>query len=82
MQFQISDLSSDQYYLYLIRKTIVKKDIPSWNKVKNLEAGPLAKSRWLTMACRLCRLFISDKSERNLSPDEEEYLKLTEEACC
>ena len=71
----VSDLSSDQHYAYLMWKTICNKDIVSWNIVKNLQVGPLAKSRWLTMALRLCRLFISDRDSRDLDIEEEQKLE-------
>ena len=71
----VTDLSSDQHYAYLLWRAICNKDFDAWNIVKNLQVGPLAKSRWLTMALRLCRLYISDRSSRDLSLDEESKLE-------
>ena len=71
----IADLSADQKYMYLAWSAVVTGDGTMWQKVINLSVGPLAKSRWLTTACRLLRLWLADKDSRDLSEDEEKNLE-------
>ena len=54
---EIRDLSTDQKYLYRILQ-IIKTGIipPDFGK---FTIGPLNHARWLTLANRVCRLFIS-----------------------
>ena len=59
----VSDLSADQKYLYRILQVITTGKIP-----KNFEKytiGPMNHARWLTLANRACRLYIS---QTKLSP--------------
>ena len=53
----ISDLSTDKYYSYLIVNAIRSGVIP--NRLACLEIGPVSHSRWLTTACRFCRIWVS-----------------------
>ena len=49
-------LSKDQEYLYTICTVIATKTIP--DGFQNRKCGPLNHARWVTMACRICRLYI------------------------
>ena len=54
----IKDLSRDQRYLYEIVKSIrsgTLSDIAKKHKI-----GPVNHSRWLTLASRICRLYVSN----------------------
>ena len=53
----VQDLSTDQAYAYKIRPAI-KNGVVS-DMLANLQIGPVNHSRWLTTACRLCRLWVS-----------------------
>ena len=60
-----SDLSTDQKYLFLSVSSIRQGKIVK--NLKHLKAGPLSHARWLTLACRLCRLtFPSTNLKGNL----------------
>ena len=54
---EIRDLSTDQKYLYRILKIIKTGIIPP--DFEKFTIGPLNHARWLTLANRVCRLFIS-----------------------
>ena len=56
----INDLSTDQSYAYRIVAAIRSGVIP--RNLELLEIGPVCHSRWLTTACRLCRLWMSKHS--------------------
>ena len=73
------DLSNDQKYAYLIYRVIVTGSVKSWERVINLNIGPMSKCRWLTTATRFLRLWISDKESRSLDEEEEANLKLVVE---
>ena len=53
----ISDLSTDQFYAYLMIKAIRSGVLPA--RLANLEIGPVSHARWLTTALRFCRIWIS-----------------------
>ena len=53
----VEDLSTDQKYMYKITKMIITGEL-DYDVMKQV-IGPLNHSRWLTTACRLCRLWIS-----------------------
>ena len=54
---EIQDLSTDQKYLYRILQIIKTGTIPP--NFEKFNIGPLNHARWLTLANRICRLFIS-----------------------
>ena len=54
---EIRDLSTDQKYLYRILQVIRTGKIPPDFEKYNI--GPLNHARWLTLANRICRLYIS-----------------------
>ena len=54
---EIQDLSTDQKYLYKILQVIKTGIIPPNFDKYNM--GPLNHARWLTLANRICRLYIS-----------------------
>ena len=54
---EVGDLSTDQKYLYRILKIIKTGNIPP--DFQKFNIGPLNHSRWLTLANRICRLYIS-----------------------
>ena len=54
---EIRDLSTDQKYLYRILQVIRTGIIPPNFEKYNM--GPLNHARWLTLANRICRLYIS-----------------------
>lgn len=61
----VNDLSTDQYYAYKICKCIISGSVDS--NLQYLEVGPINLSRWLTLACRILRYFVSIKNpSRNL----------------
>ena len=51
----IDDLSTDQYYAYQICTAVISGKVDE--DLALLECGPLNHSRWLTLGCRLLRLF-------------------------
>jgi hypothetical protein len=53
----VSDLSADQKYLYKILQVITTGKIP--NNFEKYTIGPMNHARWLTLANRACRLYIS-----------------------
>ena len=53
----INDLSTDQFYAYLITTAVKTGVVPE--RLANLEIGPVSHSRWLTTANRYCRIWIS-----------------------
>ena len=75
----LEDLSTDQKYAYLIYRVIVTGSVESWERVINLNIGPMSKCRWLTTATRFLRLWISDEESRNLDEEEEAKLKIVVE---
>ena len=56
----VHDLSTDQYYAYKICKGIISGSVDS--NLQYLEVGPINLSRWLTLACRILRYFVSIKN--------------------
>ena len=67
----INDLSTDQYYAYKITGAIRAGVVST--TLANLQIGPINHSRWLTMANRTCRLYIS---KHCLSKKNSQNLKL------
>ena len=59
----LSDLSRDQQYLFNIIRGIREGSVSS--NLGKIKPGPLNHSRWLTLANRVCRLYISEQE-----PDE------------
>ncbi|ESO12359.1 hypothetical protein HELRODRAFT_158868 [Helobdella robusta] len=57
-QSLIDDLSTDQYYGYMIVNAIRSGVVP--DRLANLQIGPVCHSRWLTTALRCCRLWVSN----------------------
>ena len=53
----IDDLSTDQYYGYRMCWAIITGEVDE--DLSHLEIGPLNHSRWLTLACRVLRFYIS-----------------------
>ena len=53
----INDLSTDQHYAYRICKMIATGEVDE--DLLNMKVGIVCHSRWLTTACRFCRLYIS-----------------------
>ena len=53
----IADLSTDQYYAYMMTKSVKTGVLPV--RLSMLEIGPMNHSRWLTTACRFLRLWVS-----------------------
>ena len=56
-EIDVKDLSCDQAYLYKIIKPIQSGVIDK--TLVREKPGPGSRARWLTTACRVCRLFIS-----------------------
>lgn len=56
-QHVIDDLSDDQQYLYRIICAIQSGSVDE--NLANLKPGPICHSRWLTLANRVCRLYVS-----------------------
>lgn len=53
----VDDLSSDQYYSYRICWAVILGDVDA--DLALLEVGGLCHSRWLTLACRILRFYVS-----------------------
>ena len=51
------DLSKDQLYLKRICQAVMSGDVPE--DLANMEPGPLSHARWLTLANRITRKFVS-----------------------
>ena len=61
----LHDLSNDQQYLYTIILSIREGNVS--DRIARQKPGPLSHSRWLTLANRVCRLYVSTPSpDRNL----------------
>ena len=61
----MDELSSDQLYLYKIIRFIATKE--EYNDIGLYSCGQLHNARWLTLANRICRLYISTEDpEENL----------------
>ena len=61
----IDKLSTDQYYAYRICWSVITGEVDE--DLALLEVGPLNHSRWLTLACRILRYYVSvSKPSRNL----------------
>ena len=61
----LHDLSNDQHYLYCITNAIRFGSVS--DNLANKKIGPLNHSRWLTLASRICRLYVScKKTSKNL----------------
>lgn len=56
----IVDLSSDQYYAYRICRSVISGEVTQ--DLSLLEIGPVVHSRWLTLACRILRFYVSKES--------------------
>ena len=52
-----NDLSTDQNYAYRIAIAIINGSIN--DDLRLLEVGPVVHSRWLTLACRILRFYVS-----------------------
>ena len=52
----LEELSTDQYYGYRICWAVICGEVDE--DLKLLEIGPIVHSRWLTLACRILRLYI------------------------
>ena len=61
----VEDLSTDQKYFYKIVKMVLSGDLD--HDVLKQVVGPVNHSRWLTTACRLCRLWVSKHTLRKNS---------------
>ena len=51
----LEDLSTDQYYGYKIWSSVICGDVDDDLRLHDI--GPLVHSRWLTLACRILRLY-------------------------
>ncbi|ESO05304.1 hypothetical protein HELRODRAFT_171671 [Helobdella robusta] len=60
----IDDLSTDQYYGYMIVNAIRSGVVP--DRLANLQIGPVCHSRWLTTALRCCRLWVSNHGLKDM----------------
>ena len=56
----IKDLSKDQAYLHRMCQAVMQGEVPS--DLANQEPGPLSNARWVTLANRLLRKYISTRS--------------------
>lgn len=54
------DLSTDQQYLWRIVQAVADGDCPQ--TLADLEVGPLNHARFLTLACRILRLYVGTAS--------------------
>lgn len=54
------DLSSDQRYIYRMMKAV--RDGKVLKELAVSKPGPVCHSRWLTLACRVLRLYVSEHS--------------------
>ncbi|ESO04063.1 hypothetical protein HELRODRAFT_173137 [Helobdella robusta] len=63
-QSLIDDLSTDQYYGYMIVNAIRSSVVP--DRLANLQIGPVCHSRWLTTALRCCRLWVSNHGLKDM----------------
>lgn len=65
-------LSNDQMYLYRIVNALISGDFPE--SLANLKIGCLNKSRWITTASRICRVFASTKKPSKTLQDLTSYV--------
>ena len=72
----IDDLSTDQYYAYRICSCVMLGTED--DDLAKLECGPLCHSRWLTLACRILRYYISHKSTSKNLKDLAKFCILVE----
>ena len=56
-ELDVKELSSDQAYLYKIMIAIQSGVIDK--TLLQEKPGPMSHARWLTTACRICRLYVS-----------------------
>ena len=56
-QQMLNDLSRDQYYSYRICTAVMTGLVE--NDLQYLEIAPIVHSRWLTLGCRILRLYVS-----------------------
>ncbi|KAE8739810.1 hypothetical protein FOCC_FOCC014702 [Frankliniella occidentalis] len=56
----VPDLSSDQAYLLQMAHSVAKGTVPP--NVADLQPGPLNHARWLTLACRIMRLYVATEA--------------------
>ena len=59
----VEDLSNDQNYGY--RMCLAIKNGLVSNELGRLNVGPISHSRWLTLACRILRLYVSQTNPDN-----------------
>ena len=62
-QCVVEDLSTDQKYAHQICTAVMIDSIEP--DLQYLEVGPIANSRWLTLACRILRFYISQSQPSN-----------------
>lgn len=56
-QSVVDDLSTDQHYAYRICMAVILGSVDL--DLQFLEVGPIVHSRWITLACRILRYFVS-----------------------
>ena len=62
----LENLSTDQFYAYHLCWCVILGDVD--RDMELLEVGPLYHARWLTLACRILRLYVSEvKPSKNLA---------------
>lgn len=59
-EVNISELSSDQKYLYKISSAVMSGECSQ--ELADLQPGPMSHSRWLTTASRILRLYVSSNN--------------------
>ena len=59
-QSVVDELSSDQHYAYRICMAVMVDSVDE--DLQFLEVGPIVHSRWLTLACRILRLYVSKET--------------------
>ena len=71
----MDDLSSDQYYAYMICSAIMFGTVDA--TLEFLEVGGLNQSRWLTLECCILRFYVAqEKPTSNLSTLEKFLIKV------
>ena len=59
-QSVVDELSGDQHYAYRICMAVMVGSVDE--DLQFLEVGPIVHSRWLTLACRILRLYVSKET--------------------
>ena len=59
-QSVVDELSSDQHYAYRICMAVIVGSVDE--DLQFLEVGPIVHSQWLTLACRILRLYVSKET--------------------